>query len=93
MDAVKVWEEKVVIPTYEVGKADRNPMFLEKRVYQGSTGKIYPYPSIQEISRSKTDKVWNAVYLENKYLKVMILPELGGRIQRAYDKTNDYDFV
>ena len=93
MDAVKVWEEKVVIPTYEVGEADKNPMFLEKRVYQGSTGKIYPYPSIQEISRSKTDKVWNAVYLENKYLKIMILPELGGRIQRAYDKTNDYDFV
>ena len=80
MDAVKVWEEKVVIPTYEVGEADKNPMFLEKRVYQGSTGKIYPYPSIQEISRSKTDKVWNAVYLENKYLKIMILPELGGRI-------------
>jgi hypothetical protein len=75
MDAVKVWEEKVVIPTYEVGEADKNPMFLEKRVYQGSTGKIYPYPSIQEISRSKTDKVWNAVYLENKYLKIMILPE------------------
>ena len=93
MDTVKVWEEKVVIPTYEVGEADKNPMFLEKRVYQGSTGKIYPYPSIQEISRSKTDKVWNAVYLENKYLKIMILPELGGRIQRAYDKTNDYDFV
>ena len=31
--------------------------------------------------------------MENEYLKVMILPELGGRIQRAYDKTNDYDFV
>ena len=82
MDTVKVWEEKVVIPTYEVGEADKNPMFLEKRVYQGSTGKIYPYPSIQEISRSKTDKIWNAVYLENKYLKITILPELGGRIQR-----------
>ena len=25
MDAVKVWEEKVVIPTYEVGEADKNP--------------------------------------------------------------------
>ena len=23
----------------------------------------------------------------------MILPELGGRIQRAFDKTNNYDFV
>lgn len=93
MSSVNVWEEAVVIPTYEVGAADKNPMFLEKRVYQGSTGKIYPYPSTNEISRKKTDKKWNAVYLENDYLKVMVLPELGGRIQRAYDKTNDYDFV
>lgn len=93
MDTVKAWNEAVTIPTYEIGAADKNPMFLEKRVYQGSSGKIYPYPSVQEISREKTDKVWSAVYLENEYLKVMILPELGGRIQRAYDKTNDYDFV
>ena len=93
MQAVRIWEEPVTIPTYEAGKADKNPMFLEKRVYQGSSGKIYPYPSTQEISREKTDHVWNAVYLENQYLKIMILPELGGRIQRAYDKTNGYDFV
>ncbi|MBR4707692.1 MAG: DUF5107 domain-containing protein [Pseudobutyrivibrio sp.] len=93
MGTVSIREEKVVIPTYEVGSPDKNPMFLEKRVYQGSTGKIYPYPSTQEISRTKTDHAWNAVWLENDYIKVMILPELGGRIQRAYDKTNDYDFV
>ncbi len=93
MSEVKIWEEEVVIPTYEVGKPEKNPMFLEKRVYQGSSGKIYPYPSTNEISRVKTDMAWNAVWLENNYLKVMILPELGGRIQRAYDKTNDYDFV
>ncbi|MBR1622557.1 MAG: DUF5107 domain-containing protein, partial [Pseudobutyrivibrio sp.] len=93
MGEVRIWEEKIVIPTYEVGKPDKNPMFLEKRVYQGSTGKIYPYPTTQEISRSKTDHEWKAVWLENEYIKVMILPELGGRIQRAYDKTNDYDFV
>lgn len=93
MQTVKIWREQVIIPTYEVGAADKNPMFLEKRVYQGSSGKIYPYPSTNEISRVKTDKTWNAVWLENDYLKVMILPELGGRIQRAYDKTNDYDFV
>lgn len=93
MDGVKIWEEQVLIPTYETGAADKNPMFLEKRVYQGSTGKIYPYPATQEISREKKDKAWKAIFLENKYIKVMILPELGGRIQRAYDKTNDYDFV
>lgn len=93
MNKVKIWEEKVIIPTYDIGAPDKNPMFLEKRVYQGSSGKVYPYPTTETISHEKKDKVWNAVYIENEYLKVMILPELGGRIQRAYDKTNDYDFV
>lgn len=93
MEKVKIWEEEVVIPTYEVGEPDKNPMFLEKRVYQGSSGKVYPYPTTEKISHEKKDKIWHAVYLENEYLKIMILPELGGRIQRAYDKTNDYDFV
>lgn len=93
MNEVKIWEENVVIPTYEVGEPDKNPMFLEKRVYQGSSGKVYPYPTIEKISHEKKDKTYRAVYLENEYLKVMVLPELGGRIQRAYDKTNGYDFV
>ncbi len=93
MEAVKIWEESIVIPTYEVGEADKNPMFLESRVYQGSSGKIYPYPTIEKIHDTRTDKAYQAVWLENEYLKVMILPELGGRIQRAFDKTNQYDFV
>ncbi|MFA9396712.1 MAG: DUF5107 domain-containing protein [Clostridiaceae bacterium] len=93
MEDVRLWEEIVVIPTYEVGEVEKNPIFLEKRVYQGSSGKVYPYPTIEKISNEKINKKYSAVYLENKYLKVMILPELGGRIHRAYDKTNDYDFV
>ena len=36
MDKVNVWEEQVLIPTYEVGAAEKNPIFLDKRVYQGS---------------------------------------------------------
>lgn len=90
---VKVWEEKVIIPTYEIGKPDKNPMFLEKRVYQGSSGKVYPHPVIDKIYDKKTNKQYKAVYLENDYIKVMFLPEIGGRIQRATDKTNGYDFV
>ena len=93
MGEVKLWEEDVVIPTYGVGEPDKNPMFLEKRVYQGSSGRIYPYPTIEKIYDEKEDKHYQAVFLENEYLKIMILPELGGRIQRAYDKTNGYDFV
>lgn len=93
MSTVKAWVEKTMIPAYETGEAEKCPMFLEKRVYQGSSGKVYPYPIIETISDQKTDKSYMAVYLENEYLKVMVLPELGGRIQRAFDKTNNYDFV
>jgi len=93
MEQVRVWEEKVIIPTYEIGEPEKNPMFIEKRVYQGSSGRVYPYPTIEKVGDTKVDKEYIAVYLENQYIKVMILPELGGRIQRAYDKTNGYDFV
>jgi len=91
--SARIWEEEVVIPTYLVGDEEKNPMFIEKRVYQGSSGKVYPYPTIETIKDTKVDKIYKAVFLENEYLKVMVLPELGGRIQRAYDKTNGYDFI
>lgn len=90
---VKMWEEEVEIPTYPVGIPDKNPMFLEKRIYQGSSGRVYPHPVIDKIYDDKINKTYKAVFLENDYLKIMVLPELGGRIQRAIDKTNNYDFV
>ncbi|MDE6552651.1 MAG: DUF5107 domain-containing protein [Muribaculaceae bacterium] len=90
---VKAWKEKVVIPTYEVGEPEKNPIFLENRVYQGSSGSVYPYPVIESISNVKTDHEWNAVFIENEYIKVMVLPELGGRIQMAYDKIKKRHFV
>ena len=83
----------MVIPTYGIGEPNKNPMFLEKRVYQGSSGKVYPHPVIDKIYDDKKDVTYRAVFLENDYLKIMVLPELGGRIQRATDKTNNYDFV
>lgn len=90
---VSAWKELIKIPTYKVGEPDKNPMFLEKRVYQGSSGVVYPHPVIDKVYDEKEEKEWTALYLENEYLKVMILPELGGRIQMAYDKTNDYHFI
>ena len=90
---IKAWREIVTIPTYEIGKAEKNPMFLEKRVYQGSSGVVYPYPVVESIANEPTPHEWQAVWLENEYVKVMILPELGGRIQMAYDKIRERHFV
>lgn len=93
MESVKVWQETVIIPTYETGPQDVHPMFLENRVYQGSSGSVYPYGVTDTLSEQKTQKSWQAVWLENDYLKVMILPELGGRIHQAWDKIKQRDFV
>ncbi|MCR4919548.1 MAG: DUF5107 domain-containing protein [Prevotella sp.] len=90
---VKAWRESVTIPTYEIGKPERNPMFLEKRVYQGSSGVVYPYPVVESIASEPTPHEWKVVFLENEYIKVMIMPELGGRIQMAYDKIRQRHFV
>ncbi|MFA9455285.1 DUF5107 domain-containing protein [Halalkalibacter sp. AB-rgal2] len=93
VEQVKVWTEKREIPTYKTGKPEKNPMFLEKRVYQGSSGKVYPYPVIDKIEDEKELKTYQLVILENEYIRIELMPEIGGRIYRALDKTNDYDFV
>ena len=90
---VKAWREIVTIPTYEVGKPEKNPIFLEKRVYQGSSGVVYPYPVIESMSDEKKDVDYHAIWIENEYIKVMVLPELGGRVQMAYDKIRERHFV
>jgi len=92
MSSVVVRRESVVFPTYLPAPADKNPMFLEKRVYQGSSGKVYPLPFTDRIALQKTDYAWDAVHLENDFIRVMILPQLGGRIHVGQDKTNGYDF-
>lgn len=92
-ESVKVWEEDILLPTYGIGKAEKNPMFLEKRVYQGSSGVVYPYPVIEKIEDTCEEKSYHAVWLENEYIKVMILPELGGRVQMAYDKIKKRHFI
>jgi len=90
--AVKAWHEPVMLRTYLPAAPDPNPLFLEKRVYQGSSGKVYPLPVIDRVATTACDHAWQAVHLENEYLRIMILPEIGGRIHVGYDKVNDYDF-
>ena len=89
---VKAWSQEIEILTYVPEKPEANPMFLEKRVYQGSSGRIYPLAFIDRIATKPEKKMWQAIHIENEYLRVMILPEIGGRIHVGYDKTTGYDF-
>ncbi|MBN2048679.1 MAG: DUF5107 domain-containing protein [Anaerolineaceae bacterium] len=92
MEAVRIWEESLTIPTYQPAAPEKNPMFFEKRQNQGASGRVYPYPMTEGISPEKVDQDYLAVYIENEYIQLIILPELGGRIFVGQDKTNGYDF-
>ncbi|MBI2434564.1 MAG: DUF5107 domain-containing protein, partial [Candidatus Hydrogenedentes bacterium] len=91
-DDVRVWEEAMTLPTYEVGPADANPRFLEARSYQGAKGPVYPYAMLDNLTKVKADHTYKALYLENEYVRFCVFPEIGGRIFEAYDKTNDHHF-
>ena len=69
---VLAWTEELVIPTYLPAAPDKNPMFLEKRVYQGSSGKVYPLPFYDRIAEVKTEREWDCIWLENEFIEVMI---------------------
>lgn len=90
---VKAWETNIVIPTYVIGAPEPNPMFYFGSESQGAQDRIYPYPLYDTLTHKKTDKIYKIVYLENQYIRVGILPEIGGRLFEGIDKTNNYNFI
>jgi tetratricopeptide (TPR) repeat protein len=90
---VSIYEAEENIPTYIAGPPDPNPMFFFGRQSQGAEGRIYPYPLYDNLTNIKSNKSYHVVYLENEYVKISILPEIGGRLFSALDKTNNYDFI
>ena len=85
--------QTITIPTYPIGKPEPLPLFFEKRPYQGASGKVYPIPYISVLSDRKEDWDYDGYVLENRYIRVELLPELGGKIHSAYDKTANYEFI
>ncbi|WP_334152110.1 DUF5107 domain-containing protein [Microbacterium sp.] len=86
------WSEPLNILTYDAAEPSIHPMYLDHRVYQGSSGKVYPIPFTEQIADEGVVRAWQAVHLENEYVRLVVLPELGGRIHIGYDKTTGHDF-
>ena len=72
--------EALTIPTYPVGAPEKNPVFFEKRVYQGSNGKVYPLPFIDKVFDEPVPVSYQSARLENEFIRLVMLPEIGGRI-------------
>src|SRR5579885_168194 len=85
----RVWEAPLVIPTYELGPPDPNPALLNA----AGRRPIYPYPMLDSLTNQRREKTYKAVYLENEYLRVTVLPEIGGHLYAIFDKTANRDVL
>ena len=86
---VKVWQGTMTLPTYEEGPPDPNPPFDQ---YADSSRFNYPYTIRNNLTGVEAPHAWRAIFLENKYLKCTILPDLGGHIYTCVDKTSGQPF-
>ncbi|MEJ5252579.1 MAG: DUF5107 domain-containing protein [Chthonomonadetes bacterium] len=78
---VHLWEETITIPTYPVGKPNPYPPFQRKGYWA-----VYPYPLLDQLGDEAEPRQYRALCMENPYLRVTVLPELGGRVWSLYDK-------
>ncbi len=88
---VKAYEETLEIPTYVLNPAETTPIFDCDWSYQRARRSVYPYPLNDNMTLTKKNVSYKALYLENEYVKLCVLPEIGGRLFYAIDKTNNYD--
>ena len=86
-------EKRILIDTYPEAPQEDLPMFAENRVHQRTSGNPYPNKVVLEAQRDVREKrEYTLLTLENEYIELGILPELGGKIWYANDKKNGYAF-
>ncbi|HPO07549.1 MAG TPA: DUF5107 domain-containing protein, partial [bacterium] len=81
---VKVWEDQIVIPTYAWHPGSIDPVF---HAIEGNM--IYPYTLQDRLGETKADRTYRALFMENEYLRVCVLPELGGHLHEVLNKSID----
>ena len=54
---------------------------------------LYPYFRYDGFTDKPVQKTWKVVELENDYIKVMIMPEIGGKIWTAIEKSTNQPFI
>ena len=88
---VKMREGTITLPAYRVNAPEKAPLFERDFAYQRARRGVYPYAMKDKPTNEKADTTYRALFLENDYLEVCVLPDIGGRLFYATDKTNGYE--
>jgi tetratricopeptide (TPR) repeat protein len=76
-------ETTMVFPTYPF--SDPDPV--------ARMGNIYPYFRFQGYSMTPVDRAWKIIVMENSWVRVLVAPEIGGKILGAQEKSTGRWFI
>ena len=81
-----IQEENRKIKTYPFSDPDPVPILVSRPA-------IYPYFAFNKYSHTGKDQIWKVVRLENDYIRVLVLPEVGGKVYGAVEKSTQNEFI
>ncbi|MGW8265851.1 MAG: DUF5107 domain-containing protein [Longimicrobiales bacterium] len=84
--AARISEEIRSLQTYPFSEPNAVPMLVRDR-------RLYPYHSFEGYSATSEPGEWTVVTLENDYLQVFVLPEVGGKVWGAVVKETGHEFI
>ena len=84
-ESVTIREGTLTLPTYALGVPEKAPSFMRHFAYQRAKRSIYPYPLCDRITNERNTQAHKALFLENEYVELCVLPEIGGRLFYAID--------
>ena len=83
---VSISEEMRELSTYHFSEPNPIPILTQDK-------RLYPYHKFFGYSHDAISQEWNVIKMENKHIEVYVLPEVGGKIWGAIDKSNGEEFI
>lgn len=88
----RIKEKREVIKTYPFSSPDPIPIFAKSTIW-GRGARLYPYFFFDKFNTKGENKEWKVVRMENPYLKVSVLPQAGGKVWGALEKSTKKEFI
>jgi len=88
--AIRKAEE--TIKTYPFSDPDPTPILTRSDLW-GKGARLYPYSFFDKFDKTGQDQVWTVVHLENPYIKLSVLPQVGGKVWGASEKSTGKEFI
>lgn len=91
-DKASIEERMETVKTYPFSEPDPVPILTRSSLW-GRGARLYPYFFFDKFSKTSVDKEWKVIRMENPYISVSVLPEVGGKVWGATEKSTGNEFI